>query len=150
MGRRQTKPYLPALHRLVLAPLGLTQTGLPLTLPALATRFGPLLGAGGLWAAPQDLLLFAAAGGGAAAAPAAWTEPCRPPGLPPGVDAAAPGWFLSGGLHWHDGVARRSRSGLGFVPATGAAAALVCGGGSSAPRGQVSAALWAALSPQHP
>ncbi|MBB5233704.1 serine hydrolase domain-containing protein [Deinococcus budaensis] len=92
------------------------------------TGFGPLAGAGGLFGTAADLLAFGAAHLDGRAEPA-WREVIRPPGLPPLLGGVAPGWFHSRGLWWHDGVARGTRTALGFRPESGAVVALLARGG---------------------
>lgn len=92
------------------------------------TGFGPLAGAGGLFGTAADLLAFGAAhldgrAGGH------WREVIRPPGLPPLLEGVAPGWFQRRGVWWHDGVARGTRTALGFRPQGGAVVALLARGG---------------------
>lgn len=122
--------YPTALERAVLGPLNLRHTYFPspTELPYRATRFGPLLGAGGLWSDVGDLLAFAQAHL-SGALPPDWQLTVTPRRLPAGLDEVAPGWLVSGGLWWHDGVARHSRAGLAFRPATGRSVALLVAGG---------------------
>ncbi|WP_295818629.1 serine hydrolase [uncultured Deinococcus sp.] len=94
------------------------------------TAFGPLVGAGGLYGHAGDLLAFAQAHLDGRAG-THWQHAARPPGLPPLLSGLAPGWFVSGaGVRWHDGVARGTRTGLGFDPVSGTAATLLVRGGS--------------------
>ncbi|GGS34862.1 serine hydrolase [Deinococcus knuensis] len=96
------------------------------------TGFGPLAGAGGLFATPDALLSFAQAHLPGTAAPTgplgAWQDTVRPQGLPPGVQVSA-GWLARGPLRWHDGVARHTRTGLAFDAPSGAVLAVLARGG---------------------
>lgn len=131
-----------ALRRLVTGPLGLgTVSTSPDPARAVrpagplgsgeATRFGELLGAGGLWADAPDLLRFGEAHLSGEAGEH-WKRVLCPPGGPPGQAGVAPGWFVApGGVWWHDGLARGSRSALGFSPDRDRVAALLVRGGPS-------------------
>ncbi|GHF49949.1 CubicO group peptidase (beta-lactamase class C family) [Deinococcus metalli] len=102
------------------------------------TGFGPLVGAGGLYGRADDLLTFAQAHLDGRAGQH-WQDVARPAGLPPLLSGVAPGWFVSGGadgVRWHDGVARGTRTGLGFDPATGTAVTLLVRGGAPLVRGR--------------
>ncbi|AKH17277.1 serine hydrolase domain-containing protein [Deinococcus soli (ex Cha et al. 2016)] len=154
--------YARALRRDVTGPLGLRVTALApadvvrpgagLLTGGQVTGFGPLVGAGGLFGAADDLLNFGAAhlagqlGG-------AWRDARRVPGLPPGVEGVAPGWFareaLPGGVRWHDGVARGTRTGLGVHLDRGAVVVVLARGGVPllGPRAAVPALLRALLEP---
>lgn len=106
------------------------------------TGFGPLAGAGGLFGTAADLLAFGLAHVGGQAGEG-WREVRRVPGLPPHVSRVAPGWFVTGGAWWHDGVARGTRTALGVRPADGAVVTLLVRGGVPlmGRRGAVAAAL---------
>ncbi|MXV19098.1 serine hydrolase domain-containing protein [Deinococcus xianganensis] len=154
--------YARALRREVTGPLGLNVTarapadvvrpGVGLLTGGQVTGFGPLVGAGGLFGAADDLLNFGAAqltgrlGG-------AWRDARRVPGLPPGIAGVAPGWFargtLPGGVRWHDGVARGTRTGLGVQLDRGAVVVVLARGGVPllGPRDAVPALLRALLDP---
>ncbi len=154
--------YARALRREVTGPLGLNVTarapadvvrpGVGLLTGGQVTGFGPLVGAGGLFGAADDLLNFGVAqltgrlGG-------AWRDARRVPGLPPGVAGVAPGWFargaLPGGVRWHDGVARGTRTGLGVQLDRGAVVVVLARGGVPllGPRDAVPALLRALLDP---
>ncbi|GGL17304.1 serine hydrolase domain-containing protein [Deinococcus radiotolerans] len=134
--------YARALRREVTGPLGLHVTpaappgvilpGAGLLTAPRVTAFGPLVGAGGLFGGAADLLEFGQAllrgelGED-------WRDARRVPGLPPGVDGVGPGWFargaLPGGVRWHDGVARGTRSGLGVGLESGAVVVVLARGG---------------------
>ncbi|MFC4638969.1 serine hydrolase domain-containing protein [Deinococcus hohokamensis] len=130
--------YDRALRTWVTGPLGLQQTGLlpqaPVVTPAgwlgpgTLTRFGPLVGAGGLFGTAADLLTFGEAHLSGRAG-LHWTDVQRVPGLPPVLTGVAPGWMVSGTARWHDGVARGTRAGLGFDPEQGVVVALLLRGG---------------------
>lgn len=96
------------------------------------THFGALAAAGGLTGSAGDLLTFAGAHLSGQAGQH-WQIAATPPGLPAPRRAVSPGWFLSGEpkkpLLWHDGVARGTRSGVGFNPVTGASVAVLVRGG---------------------
>ncbi|WP_418514519.1 serine hydrolase domain-containing protein [Deinococcus sp. RM] len=154
--------YARALRREVTGPLGLNVTarapadvvrpGVGLLTGGQVTGFGPLVGAGGLFGAADDLLNFGAAqltgrlGG-------AWRDARRVPGLPQGIEGVAPGWFargaLPGGVRWHDGVARGTRTGLGVQLDRGAVVVVLARGGVPllGPRDAVPALLRALLDP---
>ncbi|MDO4264417.1 MAG: serine hydrolase domain-containing protein [Deinococcus sp.] len=141
-------PFAALLGREVSALLGLRSTGFPAPQPPRATDFGTLAGAGGLWASATDLLRFGEAHLNGGLAPA-WTLTVTPRGRPAGTDEIAPGWFVTGGIWWHDGVARQSRAGLAFCPASGRVAALLVGGPpGNFNRGAVRQALLALLAPR--
>lgn len=141
--------YGAALARHVSGPLGLPRTGLrppPGELVAPrgllggneATGFGPLAGAGGLFAPAGDLLTFGEAHLSGAAG-GHWQAAEHPRGLPLPRAGVAPGWFTTpppGAAvpetdwpRWHDGVARGTRTALGFSPASGAAVTVLARGG---------------------
>lgn len=131
--------YGRALARYVTGPVGLGSVTLspdagrlvtPTTtlLGAGVTGFGPLAGAGGLFGAAADLLAFGAAHLDGRAGEH-WRDVRRPPGLPAHVMGVAPGWFITGDIWWHDGVARGTRTALGFRPADGAVFTLLVRGG---------------------
>ncbi|MFC4427709.1 serine hydrolase domain-containing protein [Deinococcus navajonensis] len=130
--------YERALRTWVTGPLGLQHTGLlplaPVVTPAgwlgpgTLTSFGALAGAGGLFGTARDLLTFGEAHLGGRAG-RHWTEVHRPAGLPATLTGVAPGWMVSGPARWHDGVARGTRSGLGFHPDRGVVVALLLRGG---------------------
>lgn len=120
-------PFPDLLAREVTGPLGLGHTFFPRMPSHRATDFGTLAGAGGLWATAAELLRFGAAHLSGQLAPG-WTLSVTPRGLPAGIDELAPGWFVTGGVWWHDGVARQSRAGLAFCPASGRVAALLVAG----------------------
>ncbi|GAA5532325.1 serine hydrolase domain-containing protein [Deinococcus aluminii] len=111
------------------------------------TGFGPLVGAGGLFGTAADLLAFGAAELDGRAGEA-WRAVTRPPGLPPHLTGVAPGWFQTREVWWHDGVARGTRTALGFRPADGAVVTLLVRGGLPllGVRGAVPGALLAMLS----
>ncbi|WP_309572790.1 serine hydrolase domain-containing protein [Deinococcus sp.] len=152
-----TEGYARALRTWVTAPLHLKVSADPsgvLVAPSgllgsrAFTGFGPLVGAGGLYGAAGDLLDFVQAhvderAGGH------WKDVQRPAGLPPLLSGVAPGWFVSGSgdVRWHDGVARGTRTGLGFHPASGAAVVVLLRGGAPLVglRGAVPALLLALL-----
>ncbi|MPY66752.1 beta-lactamase family protein [Deinococcus sp. SDU3-2] len=92
------------------------------------TGFGPLAGAGGLFGTAGDLLAFGTAHL-AGRLGQDWREVLRPPGLPPHLDGVSPGWFRRGGVWWHDGVARGTRTALAFAPASGTVVTLLVRGG---------------------
>lgn len=92
------------------------------------TGFGPLAGAGGLFAAAADLLAFGAAHLEGRAG-THWAQVQRPPGLPPHVTGVAPGWLETHGVWWHDGVARGTRTALALRPADGTVLTLLVRGG---------------------
>ncbi|WP_412026416.1 serine hydrolase domain-containing protein [Deinococcus yunweiensis] len=135
--------YARALRTWVTGPLGLEVDTGPGTTGALVapagllgsrdfTAFGSLIGAGGLYGHAEELLAFARAHMDGRAG-THWQVVARPSGLPPLLAGVAPGWFVSGapqGVRWHDGVARGTRSGLGFDPASGAAVTLLVRGGA--------------------
>ncbi|EYB68439.1 beta-lactamase [Deinococcus phoenicis] len=106
------------------------------------TGFGPLIGAGGLFGTAADLLIFGTAQLDGRAG-TDWQAVTRSPGLPPHLTGVAPGWFQTRGVWWHDGVARGTRTALGFRPADGAAVTLLVRGGLPlwGPRGAVPATL---------
>ena len=138
-------PFPALLARTVTGPLGLESTGFPAAPPPRATNFGTLAGAGGLWATAGDLLRFGGSHLDGQLAPA-WTLTVTPRGRPAGTDEIAPGWFVTGGVWWHDGVARQSRAGLAFCPGSGRVAALLVGGPPGRfSRGAVRQALLALL-----
>ena len=127
--------YGRALRRHVTGPLNLDVSLAPRRAAAAHaphTAFGPLAGAGGLFATPDALLSFAQAHLPGTAAPTgplgAWQDTVRPPGLPPGMQVSA-GWLARGPLRWHDGVARHTRTGLAFHAQTGAVLAVLARGG---------------------
>jgi CubicO group peptidase (beta-lactamase class C family) len=145
--------YERALARWVTGPLGLDSVSLTpdparlvtptsTLLGAGVTGFGPLVGAGGLFGTAADLLIFGAAHPDGRAGDH-WREVIRPPGLPPHLTGAAPGWFETRGVWWHDGVARGTRTALGFCPDSGAVVTLLTRGGLPlvGVRGAVPAAL---------
>ena len=131
--------YGRALARYVTVPLGLGSVTLTpdpaqLVTPTATlfgegvTGFGPLAGAGGLFGTAGDLLAFGLAHTDGRAGEG-WREARRVPGLPAHVSRVAPGWFVTGGVWWHDGVARGTRTALGFRPADGAVVTLLVRGG---------------------
>ncbi|PNY81940.1 serine hydrolase domain-containing protein [Deinococcus koreensis] len=98
------------------------------------TGFGPLAGAGGLFGPAADLLAFAQAHLDGRAGEH-WQRRRHPPGLPPHLSGVAPGWFISGrqpdqAVWWHDGLARGTRTALGFCPASGASVVILARGGA--------------------
>lgn len=135
--------YGRALQQHVLQPLGLSAVTLT---PAPAsvvtprgllgghdtTGFGPLAGAGGLFSTADDLLTFGLAHLSTQAG-RHWTRGISPAGLPLPRTAVAPGWFHSAGRHgpviWHDGVARGTRTALGFHPGSGGVIVILARGG---------------------
>ncbi|WP_394649804.1 serine hydrolase domain-containing protein [uncultured Deinococcus sp.] len=141
--------YGAALAGHVTGPLGLPRTGLkPAPGELIAPRgllggheptgFGPLVGAGGLYAPAADLLTFGEAHlSGAAGDHGQAAE--HPRGLPRPRAGAAPGWFTTpppgpavpetAWPRWHDGVARGTRTALGFSPASGAVVTVLARGG---------------------
>ncbi|TDE85910.1 serine hydrolase [Deinococcus sp. S9] len=142
--------YGRALARYVTGPLGLESiTLIPsparLVTPTATllgkgvTGFGPLVGAGGLFGTAADLLAFAGAHLDGWMGEA-WRAVTQPPGLPPHLTGVAPGWFQTRGVWWHDGVARGTRTALGFRPEGGAALTLLVRGGLPLVRGR-----WAVL-----
>lgn len=156
-GEASAAGYGRALARWVTGPLALESVTLTpdparlvaptsTLLGAGVTGFGPLVGAGGLFGTAADLLAFGAAHLDARTGDH-WREVVRPPGLPPHLSGAAPGWFETRGVWWHDGVARGTRTALGFCPASGAVVALLTRGGLPlvGARGAVPAALLALL-----
>ncbi|MDV6374275.1 serine hydrolase domain-containing protein [Deinococcus arenicola] len=93
---------------------------------AKVTGFGPLAGAGGLFGTAADLLTFGASR-------LEWSPPpvVHPTGLPQHLRGVAPGWMVSGPaeeVFWHDGLARGTRTGLGFNTQSGAVVALLTRG----------------------
>lgn len=135
--------YGQALHKCVLDPLELRSVTLyphpaELVTPRgvlgsdLPTSFGALLGAGGLYGAAHDLLTFADRHLNGQMG-RHWAEALRPTGLTPPHAAVAPGWFHSAAqgspVVWHDGVARGTRTALGFHPASGRVAVVLARGG---------------------
>lgn len=114
------------------------------------TSFGPLAGAGGLFGTAADLLVF---GGTRQAAPP--TPVLRPPGLPRHIGGVTPGWMVSGSrgsgpdgeVRWHDGLARGTRTGLGFNLSSGAVVTVLARGTDSplGVRGAVPALLLSLL-----
>lgn len=133
--------YDRALHRWVTEPLGLGSVSLQgegVVRPAgwlgsgEVTQFGALAAAGGLFGTADDLLSFAAAHLSGAAGKH-WQLAATPPGLRPPAQAVSPGWFVAGPpaspVLWHEGVARGTRSALGFNPVTGKRAVLLLRGG---------------------
>lgn len=96
------------------------------------TGFGGLMGAGGLYGSAHDLLAFTQAHLRGQAG-RYWQQSVQPPGLLPPFSAVAPGWFHSepdgGVIVWHDGVARGTRTALGFRPDTGARVVILARGG---------------------
>lgn len=103
-----------------------------------ATSFGPLVGAGGLFGAAQDLLTFAERhlSGHLGRHPGShwhWAQARNVAGLIPPYSAVAPGWFHSaaqgGPVVWHDGVARGTRAALGFHPSSGRVVTVLVRGG---------------------
>lgn len=131
--------YDRALRRWVTGPLGLRHTALwpqaPVVTPAgwlgpgSLTSFGPLAGAGGLFGTASDLLAFGEAHLSGQAGNH-WTDVRRPAGLPAPLTGVAPGWMVSGAVRWHDGVARGTRTGLGFDPDREVTVALLLRGGA--------------------
>ncbi|MFB9993474.1 serine hydrolase domain-containing protein [Deinococcus oregonensis] len=105
-------------HRTAYSLLGSTQ----------ATQFGPLAGAGGLYGTAADLLRFGAAHLSGEVG-THWQITQRPLGLPIQIQAVAPGWFHTGGAVWHGGVARGTRTALGFSPHTGTVVVVLARGG---------------------
>lgn len=105
-------------HRTAYSLLGSTQ----------ATQFGPLAGAGGLYGTAADLLSFGAAH---LSGPAGthWQEASQPMGLPTQIQGVAPGWFHTDGAVWHGGVARGTRTALGFSPESGTVVVVLARGG---------------------
>lgn len=91
------------------------------------TQFGVLAGAGGLYGTADDLLSFAQAHLSGQAG-THWRQTTRPAGLPPHLSAVAPGWFVTGNTNWHDGVARGTRTALGFNAQTQTAVVLLARG----------------------
>ena len=90
------------------------------------TGFGPLAGAGGLFGTAADLLAFGQSRLGAPPLPL-----LRPAGLPRHLSGVAPGWLVSGAgsrVRWHDGLARGTRTGLGFNLGSGAVVTLLARG----------------------
>ncbi|WP_291423264.1 serine hydrolase [Deinococcus sp.] len=140
--------YGAALRRLVTAPLGLESVTLVpppagLVTPrgvlgsSETTSFGALVGAGGLYGNAADLLDFARSQLQGASG-AFWRAAATPPGLSAPRSAVAPGWFYTplatsktaaGDVVWHDGVARGTRTALGFCPATQTAVVVLARGG---------------------
>ncbi|ACO45268.1 serine hydrolase domain-containing protein [Deinococcus deserti] len=92
------------------------------------TGFGPLTGAGGLYGSAADLLTFGEAHLTGRAG-THWSGLLKPAGLPRPLSGVAPGWMASGTTRWHDGVARGTRTGLGFDPQSGVVVALLVRGG---------------------
>lgn len=92
------------------------------------TRFGPLAGAGGLYGTATDLLSFGTAHLSGEAG-THWQHSLRPLGLPAQIHGVAPGWFHTGGAVWHGGVARGTRTALGFSPTSGTVVVLLARGG---------------------
>ncbi|ANE44311.1 serine hydrolase domain-containing protein [Deinococcus puniceus] len=105
-------------HRTAYSLLGSTQ----------ATQFGPLAGAGGLYGTAADLLSFGAAHLSGEAG-THWQTSLRPVGLPPQIQGVAPGWFQTDGAVWHGGVARGTRTALGFSADSGTVVAVLARGG---------------------
>ncbi|WP_027460096.1 serine hydrolase domain-containing protein [Deinococcus murrayi] len=131
--------YGRALARYVTGPLGVPGVGLTppargLVAPTATllgegvTGFGPLAGAGGLFGTAGELLAFGEAHLDGRAGKH-WREVSQPPGLPPHLHGVAPGWFVRGGVWWHGGVARGTRTALAFAPQSGAVVTLLVRGG---------------------
>ncbi len=112
------------------------------------TDFGGLTGAGGLFANALNLLSFAEAHlkGQAGKHWQTLLTTGMVKGLPPHVDGIAAGWFATnakvqsphehglhghGPLRWHDGVARGTRTALGFDAGRGTAVVILARGGLS-------------------
>ncbi|ADV66011.1 serine hydrolase domain-containing protein [Deinococcus maricopensis] len=110
--------------------------GAPLVLPAgplgsaRTTGFGGLVGAGGLFGNADDLLRFGEAHLDGRAG-THWTAQERPAALPAPMSAVTPGWFVTGAAHWHDGVARGTRTAVGFAAPSGTVVALLARGGET-------------------
>lgn len=96
------------------------------------TGFGPLVGAGGLFGSAQDLLTFAESHLSGRAG-THWQAVTAPAGLLPPRHGVSLGWFMTaaptGSIFWHDGVARGTRTALGFRPDSGAAVVVLARGG---------------------
>lgn len=134
--------YGRALRGWVTGPLGLGVTLTPGLTPGGAvvrpagllggpnlTGFGPLAGAGGLFGTAADLLVFGETRRAAPPIPV-----LRPAGLPRHIGGVVPGWMVSGAqgqVRWHDGLARGTRTGLGFRVSSGAVVALLARGAES-------------------
>ncbi|AAF10343.1 serine hydrolase domain-containing protein [Deinococcus radiodurans] len=129
--------YKRALRRLVTFPLGLPGVGLTPARDVVppygllggqaVTGFAELAGAGGLFGSAAELLHFGEAHLSGAAGQH-WRQAQAFPGLPPLYAGAAPGWFQSGSTVWHDGIARGTRTALGFSPRSGAVVTLLVRG----------------------
>lgn len=126
--------YGAAVREWVAAPLGLSDLTLqphparlvPPTGTLLGegvTGFGPLAAAGGWYGTAGDLLAFALAQSGNS------RPTLTPPGLPPGIDAVAPGWFETAGVWWSAGLARGTRTALALSAQTGTVAVVLARGG---------------------
>lgn len=145
-----TSGYGAALAEYVTRPLELP--GITLTPPkgyttahsmlgsALATQFGPLAGAGGLYGTAAELLTFGA-GHLSGQAGTHWQLVQRPLGLPAQVGGVAPGWFQTREAIWHGGVARGTRTALGFSPYSGTVVTVLARGGLGWARRDVVTAL---------
>ena len=130
--------YERALRHSVTGPLGLPGVGLTPAREVVppygllggreVTGFAELAGAGGLFGTAADLLRFGEAHLRGTVGQH-WQDARPFAGLPPLWSGVAPGWFHSGGVVWHDGVARGTRTALGFAPRSGAVAALLVRGG---------------------
>ena len=135
------EPYPAALRRWILEPLNLIRTGFTPTAPVArphgllgsgrVSSFGGLTGAGGLFSTADDLLRFGEAHLGGQIR--GWERLSQPTGRPPEVLGVAGGWFVTRWrretVWWHDGVARGTRSALGFSPDTGRVAAVLISSG---------------------
>ncbi|UQN05134.1 serine hydrolase [Deinococcus sp. QL22] len=126
LSHHVTQPL--ALPSITLTPAERHRTAYSLLGSTQATQFGPLAGAGGLYGTAADLLAFGAAHLSGEAG-THWQTSLRPLGLPAQIHGVAPGWFQTGGAVWHGGVARGTRTALGFSPQSGTVVVVLARGG---------------------
>ena len=129
--------YERALRRHVILPLGLPDVALTPVREVVTpygllggrevTGFAQLAGAGGLFGTAAELLRFGEAHLSAEVG-RHWQDARPVAGLPPLYTGAAPGWFHSGAAVWHDGIARGTRTALGFSPQSGVVVTLLVRG----------------------
>ncbi|WP_420595017.1 serine hydrolase domain-containing protein [Deinococcus sp.] len=135
------EPYPAALERWILNPLALSRTGFLPTAPLARPHgllgsqrisgFGGLIGAGGLFGTAHDLLRFGEAH--LSGQVRGWANVSQLRGMPPPLLGVAGGWLVTRwrkeAVWWHDGVARGTRTALGFSPDTGRVAAVLIASG---------------------